>query len=301
MLNRGYFKLAGDLTSDELSNYQDNIFTKLINNNSYTSDLQVLDIYLKIKKAKNISATSFLYAYSFAQVIQDIPIEEFIKNMTKILEIEEFDISANKMGINGFTELNQYDYRITLSNSNNICFSDIQYLMNAFNLKAKEKGIAYGLKFEPDATDLLILYFRENTLENAVNILEDLKNNDNTFAQIVNKLGKQKPFTSSINDNSFYGVSMGTSRIVNNNFKGFLAIGKTFTEYIADLIDKAYINLLNKYGSLEKITPIEMYEMMVLIHKNNYGFSLNEDVPLWMNKDNYEKYCKKRLKNPYNL
>lgn len=297
MIGNKYFKIAGSLLNEKnnLDNSTNNIFNQLFNNNSYINDLNVLNEFISFKKNNNFNASSFLYSYSLANVIEDISIQEFRNNMCNILNMDEFDISGNKMAVNGFVNLNQYDYRITFSNSKNISFSDMQYLINAFNLNAKSNGIDYGLKFEPNATDLMIIYLREENLELAVNILENLKRTDIKFNEIVNRLGSQKPFTSSVSGNSFYGVSMGTSRLVPSNLRGFFAIGKTYTEYIGDLMDKAYTSLLNKYGVNEKITSVELYDIMSLIHKNNYGFSHFENIPLWMNRDNYENYCKKNI------
>jgi len=292
-MSNNYFYRAGDLTDDFNSVENLKIVDELIFGYSNINDLRTLEIFLKLKKEQNISATSFLYAFSLANVIQDIPVDDFVNNMINILNVEKFDISGNKMGINGFKDLNQYDYRITMSNSNNISFSDVQTFLEKFNLLAKTNKLSYGLKFEPNTTDLIILYLKETDLERTVNILEDLKNNE---VALVSKFGRQKPFTTSIGDSQYYGVSMGSSKMFNTNMKGFFSLGTTFTEYTARLLESSYNELVNKYqGYLNYVTSVELYNTMLLNHKRNYGYDLYENIPLWMNKENYESYCKYKI------
>lgn len=301
MTYNNFFKIAGDLDSEfnESLKSECNYIEKLFHQNLYLDDLQVLEIFLILKKEKNVSAESFLYAYSLADVKQDISIDEFMNDMSKILNINNFDISGNKMGINGFKNLNEYEYRITFSNSSELSFSEIKSFFEKFNSKAKDSDLSYGLKIEPDVTDLIILYLKNNDIEKAIDILERLKTNDKEFKEIMDKFGNKKPFAASVND-SKYGVSMGASRIENERIKGFFAVGNTFTGYMANLIDKSYEELLYKYnGNPYNITSVELYEKVLLLHKKNYGFSEYDDIPLWMNKDNYLSYNNEK-NNSYN-
>ena len=296
MTYSNYFRIAEDL-NDNSDNFAINYLEDLMKENNLATDLKALEIFLKLKRDNDISAASFLYAYSLANVKEDIPINDFVTNMSNILGINNFDISGNKMGINGFKNLNDYSYRITFSNSNYLAFSDIQLFFEKFNIK--ENNLSYGLKIEPNVSDVLILYLSDSDLGKTIDIIESLKYSDYEFLHTLNKFGKKKPFTACV-ENSSYGISMGTSKLVSQNFKGFFAIGNTFTEYSARLLETAYLELVEKNnGNNNLINSNDLYEMMKIIHKKNYGFFENENIPLWMNGENYISYINEK-NNGYN-
>ena len=274
-----------DMRINELKETK-NVLTKLKGINKI-NDLETLDNFIKRKKENpTLKAETFLYGCEQDNFLYYTPIT-FQQKVNEVLNINNYDISGgNKSSVNGFEAIYDYDYRISLQNSDKIKDSDIIEFINAFNVKSKNVNLKYGIKIKPNEQDLIIIYLTKDDLEKIISILEDLKTND-----ITKKFGKRKPFTVGLDDKSYYGISMGstktqtTSRFKNNMMSKRIEMGKTMTEYSGYLIDKAYESLLNKYNNIEKINAEELYQEMHNIHNMYYNFNKEDNVPLWMNEN----------------
>ena len=254
----------------------------LLEQDTKEKDLYDIDKFLSDKSSNpNLIGEGYYYRV----VEQDLTSKtlELYDEVCRIVGIDNQSLESIGVPVNGAKSFSG-DYRITIQNSNLIKYEDVVNFIREFHRKTN--GMPYCLKLRPGDSDLLILYVKATDLSKTVNILDSISN------ELTKNFGVRKPFTVSMDYNSFYGISSYVYNSV-TRFQGDLKRGgRTHSVHTGDLLDKAYNNLYMKYNSdISKITNIEMYEEMLRLHKLHFGFDVNENIPLWMNKDNYE-LCK---------
>ena len=246
--------------------------------------------------------------------------KEDLKNISELLEIKKRDISAgkkvnfdtylytqdNKLSDNDVfipLEYSQkwgervehvtrrkddldYDYRITLSNSEKLTPLDTLSFLNALESRLEKRQLPLDFKYYGSSCDALILYLKKDDFFDYVNILEELKSNEEV-SQIIPNFGEKKTFTGGIGENSYYGISLGSEHPIFSRIRGMKSL--TMTNYSGKLMDYSFDTLMKKYdGNLDLISTSEMYSEMQRLHQTHqFGFTKNVEIPFWMNKDMY--------------
>lgn len=286
-----YFKKTtlDDLENSNVEklNEMRSLLIKLKENTNDALNIDVLKKFIIAKKNnEELNGEIFLYSLDKGKNLINYEIEEFRDVVSNILK-SDIDVSGGiKSNINGFDAQYNYDYRITLSNSNKLIDEDIISFVNDFNEQTKKYNISYGIKVIPNERDVVIIYLKSSDLQKIIEILQNIKQSN----PIISKFGNVKPFTTTYEKDSYYSISMGSTKDVKvTGIKGTwserIKMGRTMTEYTANLIDQAYVNLYQKYGDVELISPEEMYVEMKKLHNIHYDFNKNEDVPIWMNEE----------------
>lgn len=198
-----------------------------------------------------------------------------------------------------------FDYRITIRNSPNITTEEAINFVDTLVREANKRNLNLRMKDLWEA-DAIILYCDVEDLYNTVKMLEDLTNEKEYGSLVSNAtshFGPVQAFSATISNNSYYGIAMAHSEGSFSNQNGRLVgyygenPGNTFGGYIEDnILNVSYDILLKKYnGNSDKISVDEMYNEMIKQHKEYMlGDKLSlEDIPLWMNRRNYNDYCLK--------
>lgn len=286
-----YFRVANDddLINNSLDNLKilRNLLEDLKKNNNKDDDLEILREFLNKKNIdSSINGEKFLYEASFYNNLNYFTEDEFKNKVNQVLGVNNIDMSGGtKSSINGFDAVYDYDFRITIQNSNLIKDYEIIEFLNVF--KNKSNNLKYGIKVIPNEKDLIIIYLKKEYLYEAISILEEIRKE----LPFINKFGNTKAFTTGLSKNSYYGVSMGATKdgnsnsFINNEWAKRMKMGKTMTEYSGYLIDEAFNNLMNKHKDISNISAEELYVEMHNVHNKKYNFDIEEDVPLWINEE----------------
>ena len=193
----------------------------------------------------------------------------------------------------------KFDYRITMRGSSEMVTGEALAFTDTLVAEANKRNLTIRMK-DPWTHDAVILYVDKEDLLGTVKMLEDLKNT-NKYGKLVSDatkhFGDSIAFGAVIGDNNYYGISMahseleygrGPSKLMGYYGGGF---GNTFGSYMeSECVDKTYDYLLNKYnGDVSKITIDEMYDGIVRRHHKYMMGSYDTDLPLWMNRRNYQE------------
>ena len=208
-----------------------------------------------------------------------------------------------------------YQYRICINNSSDISYSDIILFTMKFEQLCKERNLPLNIKVIPDERDVFICYCKEEHLSSYVQILSDMESNkvEKEINLITKKFGRKKPFTSSISDSSYFGISSGLFKNETTSvMKGTMPVGDTMTGYSARLSENAYNTLLKKYNS--DITKITVEDFYIEMHKEHIRRQFPDkvvkskffgkeiipsellDIPFWMNEHAYNMVYNNNLK-----
>lgn len=200
-----------------------------------------------------------------------------------------------------------FDYRITMRNSNDITTEEAISFINTLVSETNRRGLSLRAKNYWEA-DAFILYCDKEYLYETVKLLEDLSDSNiygETVSNATKHFGALQPFSASLRNDSYYGISMAHSELAygdETKIKGsYGAFGDTFNGYIEKALDNVYAKLCGKYnGNADMIDVDEFYNELVKYHKKYMLGGVNKDIPLWMNRRNYVEYMLNSNKNQTN-
>ena len=195
-----------------------------------------------------------------------------------------------------------FDYRITLRNSSDITTDEAVSFVDTLVSEANKRNLNLRMKDLWEA-DAVILYCDVEDLYGTVRLLEDLTN-EKIYGSLVSNatkhFGEIQAFSASLRDDSYYGIAMAHSEGSFDNQVGRLTgyyggnPGNTFGGYMEDGLNSIYDSLMNKYnGDSSKITVDEMYDKFIKYHRKYMLGDTLSDIPLWMNRRNYNDFCSK--------
>lgn len=191
----------------------------------------------------------------------------------------------------------KFDYRITMRGSNKMTTEEALAFTDTLVREARLRHLNVRMK-DPWTHDAVILYVYQDELLEVVKLLEELRNS-HKYGDLVesatNHFGKIIPYSATVNDEAYYGISMAHSELRYNDSPRRLmgsyggGFGDTFGSYIENVcLNKTYDELISKYhGDKNKITVNEMYQGLIIKHKNYMLGNSESDIPLWMNRRNY--------------
>lgn len=201
-----------------------------------------------------------------------------------------------------------WDYRITMRGSHFTTPEEALAFTDTLVQEANKRGLNIRMK-DPWTHDAVILYINKDELLDVVRMLEDLKDESkfgSLVSQAIKHFGPTMAYSARVSDDSYYGISMAHSEgeygEEGSRLKGSYGGNPrdTFGSYIEKMcLMPAYHELYNKYfGDISKISADEMYERVIRNHKKYMlGFPFaEEDLPLWMNRRNYQEFMEEKKK-----